>query len=356
MKRIIKLVVFALCISHLIAQEPVNPAAKSHYKSLKKLLEKVAARDWTSEINLVERDLNVAAEKVALIEKYEPGFSYLEKDEYNKLQKKFDYGKNAGIAQSNDSYLLKKELDEFFKSPYTYALGKEDPKGFYESFKSRAEQYKNDNSKDKYKEAPDNLKNEAKGFDVVTKDIESSINDSGGEEQATMYFYRTKVYIEYWNLALYFEPGNTLYAENLKAINATAVKIGSLESIKSNIAKKAKERADKKQMPAAVRKDADLESKIKQSFMAISKARGWSIEITKVNIITSDWAILRDKYTNAITRRSQSASIAAKKDGKCIVYDFVNYYQQYDGSKYIGGECGNDYQWPEEINCSNISK
>lgn len=353
MKKILYTLITLVSIQVSLAQEPTNPAAKAHYKSLVKTLEKLSGMDKNARI--YERDLDNAGEKVALIEKYEPGFKFdKEKNEYLKLRKEFDENKNNGIAKSNDAYQLGKELDEFFKSPYTFALGKEDPKGFYESFKTKAEKYKSENAKDKYKEAPDNLKNEARGFDVVTKDIESSINEAGSAEQAMVYFYRTKVYTEYWKLALYFEPDNTAYSENLKLINATSSKIGSEESIKASIAKKAKERADKKQMPAAVRKDADLENKIKQSFMSMAKERGWNIEITKINIITKDWAILRDKYTNTITRRSQSASIAAKKDGKCIVYDFVNYYQSYDGSKYVGGECGNDYQWPEEINCANI--
>lgn len=339
--------------NNYFSQEPTNPAAKAHYKSLVKTLEKLSGMDKNARI--YERDLDNAGEKVSLIEKYEPGFKFdKEKNEYLKLRKEFDENKSLGISKSNDAFVLGKELDDLFKSPYTYALGKDNPKEFYESFKTKSNNYKQNNSKDNYKEAPENLKNEARGFDVITKDIEKSINDAGSIEQATVYFYRTKVYYEYWSLALYFEPNNSVYSENLKLINATISKIGSLESIENSINKKAKERADKKQMPAAVRKDTDLENKIKLSFLSMSKTRGWNIEIIKVNIITNDWAILRDKYTNTITRRSQSASIAAKKDGKCVVYDFVNYYQTYDGNKYIGGECGNDYQWPEEINCANI--
>ena len=100
-------------------------------------------------------------------------------------------------------------------------------------------------------------------------------------------------------------------------------------------------------MPRAHSRDAALENKFKQVFVA----QGWNEPVLALRL-TSDWWPERNKATGVLLGRKRDAAIAVKlKSGQCRLYDFT-FFQNYDGSKYTGIRRSSHSSKP--IACKNI--
>lgn len=73
-------------------------------------------------------------------------------------------------------------------------------------------------------------------------------------------------------------------------------------------------------MPKAVVINAALEAEFKEAFIN----EGWNETIIKINITNREWDIIRHAVSGAIICRTQSATIVAKQNGNCILYDFYH--------------------------------
>lgn len=191
---------------------------------------------------------------------------------------------------------------------------------------------------------------------ALIKKLETDINKA--KDEGGLFYYRELIGVEvYWTAAIRIIKNVPEAAEVQQLAAAAIQRIGTEQQLTDKIAAKQRELFKNRKMPAAVKKDADLEQKFKIHFAKVlaGHEKYKDETIVKVNIVQSNWVIIRNQYTGVIVGRSISAAIATKKaDGRYFVYDFANYVEDYEGGKYINGKCDQSFQWPQEILLENI--
>lgn len=152
----------------------------------------------------------------------------------------------------------------------------------------------------------------------------------------------------YWYGATTIFPGNPSIRQTYSEIRDSVKSFGSVENVWSIINNNYKNRGSRIFMPAAVTTDAALEA----DFRKVFEAQGWNETILKINLLTTEWNIIRHPVSGAITGREQSAAIATKnKNGDCLLYTFY-IVQDYDGSRYLTSRrSAHSTQW---ILCENV--
>lgn len=191
------------------------------------------------------------------------------------------------------------------------------------------------------------LANETSGAKKELKDNANCLRTWA--DSSAMGCYERMLALEaYWYGATTIFPGNPSIRQTYSEIRDTVKAFGSVENVWSIINKNYKNRGSKVFMPAAVRTDAALEA----DFRKVFEAQGWNETILKINLLTSDWIIVRHPVSGVITGREQSAAIAAKnKNGDCILYTFY-IVQDYDGSRYLSSRrASHNSNW---ISCENV--
>lgn len=87
-----------------------------------------------------------------------------------------------------------------------------------------------------------------------------------------------------------------------------------------------------KTLPAALKKDAALESSMVQAI----QSRGWKNESPlKVIIVEGDWRMIRDVFGNIIRREINTNVILKKNDGSCRLTD-ISFTQEHKGNNRFG--------------------
>jgi hypothetical protein len=151
---------------------------------------------------------------------------------------------------------------------------------------------------------------------------EANVNETkkGISKASTNYaigiLYYAKKQIVFWEAANVCYPNNTEYTKNLQLTKELLASVGSTVDIEKRGLERYKKFVEAQRMPAAVKKDPSLEEKFKTLFSALllDFEKYKDETVIKVNIISNDWAISRNKITGIIINRAITASIATKKN------------------------------------------
>ncbi len=170
----------------------------------------------------------------------------------------------------------------------------------------------------------------------VTKDLKQNglVLRTSSETGAIGGYDLTLAMEAFWSAAATIFHNKPEYAAAHKQVKDTLAYYGSRDQVNARLAKNLENRGSNVFMPVAARQDAALEQEFRSAFAK----EGWNETVLKVNILTTEWSILRNNVTGAIIGRTQTAAIAAKNaKGECILYNYT-IIQEYDGSKYLSAK------------------
>ncbi len=155
-----------------------------------------------------------------------------------------------------------------------------------------------------------------------------SFNNSQGS--AVRDYFQMVQLVDLWTAQAKLFPQSAVVQQAAQSVNALRAETGDLQTwIKKAESKNAAEVSAVRLAPASHR-DATLEAEFKSIF----QASGWGTDVIKVNLVSTDWQIIRNEATGAILNRRYFARVVEhEEDGKCIVHDY-NIQQDYNGGSY----------------------
>lgn len=364
MKKLLILPIFIVITLTIYAQEPTNPAARSHYKSVLSSFEKIKLIPLPEQIKKYENELLKTQEKINFIKQYEPTFdvSSLQKTQDNLYSKVTETKSESNSSRAN--YIAtKNELITLFKTPdliYQPAASESYKKTFTAYCESVNNFLSNDGKNKTSNAISQNPSLEKDVFEygnsdypTILSNLENNLKSATDDQSPFQNYFKLLHYQKYWELATTIFS-NSEYKTYLEQTNIVINKIGSIDQVLLKKDQNYMMAVKNKKMPEAKFINTDLQKSFETNFYEYCKQFSWDDKIIKINLLTNEWGVIRDKLTNKIIKRYQSAAIATYKNGKYVVYDIVNLYQDYDGTTYSKTYCGHDFYGPEEILKENI--
>lgn len=160
-----------------------------------------------------------------------------------------------------------------------------------------------------------------------------------------------------YDYAIKLFPGEPILEKVQKQFQSLFDELGDIETIKKAAEAEGVKTLANRRMPAAVIKDANIESLFKKAFDNESVDSNWERTSLKINLTNRDWVISKNSLTGAILGRKRYAAIAFKdvKTGKCKMISDFTIYQQYNGSGFNANPQGTSMV-SSEILCENVNK
>jgi hypothetical protein len=264
----------------------------------------------------------------------------------------------AGAKSDNEFNTLMKSIVAFPRNFWIDCRtpeGRAKAKASRQEFQQRVEQAAHDSFKDYFtggagRETTDFTK-------VLDKETKKILTELPGYKKALIEGQDVSAYSNYhamlaWQVYLQaaarLYPGKPQYANALAKVNAEIVAVGSEENFEARFRSNSKSFAAKIKMPASRNSDPYVIQEVRNAFVN----GGFTAEILKIHVLTTGWAIRRNKYTSVIEGRTQEASIATRTSiGECLLYRVV-IHQQYDGANY--GNTTFERFANLEMLCSNV--
>jgi hypothetical protein len=359
MKTALFMFLFALSVPLIAQTDSTASPAKSSITGFWKQINKLKAMEASS--GQFESSLQMAATYLNNVKKQDPAWNVSKMDEaYATQNARLKVANNKVAAdkqaRSDKSQLAGEIEDSLFRGiPYNGNQWHSDADS--RDNKARRDQhYKNvahfasmnpDTNDSQLKMTRQVLVRETSAASKELKDNANCIR-TWGDSSAMGCYERLLALEAYWYGATTIFPGNATFRQTHAQIRDTVKAFGGTANVWAIISKNYKNRGSKVFMPAAVKTDPALEADFKRVF----ESQGWNETVLKINLLTSDWTIVRNPATGIITGREQAAAIAAKnKNGDCLLYTFV-IVQEYDGSRYLTSKrSSHNTEW---ISCENV--
>lgn len=342
-------------------QDSTKSPAKNAIVMFWKEINKMKASDPVAKRGTFKGSLTTAETQINNVKKQDPAYSTSAMQAaYDEQKKRFDAAESADDArhdsERNAVFGANKLKDSLFSrlplmvnySEADLAQMNKEKIAAYNATLNRFVAMKLDPASPAMQHTESELKAEVRGVGPKLNRLADRIRGSWDSAGAAEVYDEMVAMGAYWNAAQTIFPANTEFQSTHKMVQDTLASVGGKEKFGAIARKNIAERGRNVFLPAAKQTNAALDA----DFRAVFSRNYPSEKITKVNITSTEWTIVRHPVTGIITGRTQTAAIASKdKDGFCV-YHFVRIIQEYDGSKYLSSKMDTDVQ--QWIHCDNV--
>jgi hypothetical protein len=342
-------------------QDSTKSPAKNAIVMFWKEINKMKASDPVSKRGTFNGSLTTAETQIKNVKKQDPAYSTVSMQAaYDEQKKRFDDAESAdkarhdeernavfGANKLKDSLFSHLPLMVNYSEPDLAQKNKETIEA-YNATLSRFVAMKLDPASLTMASTERELSAEVRGVGPKLSRLADRIRGSWDSAGAADTYDEMVAMGAYWNAAQTIFPANSEFKSTHKMVLDSIASLGGKEKFGAIARKNIAERGRDVFLPKANQTNAALDA----DFRVVFTRNVPTEKITKVNITSTEWTIVRHPVTGVITGRTQTAAIASKdKDGFCV-YHFVRIIQEYDGSKYLGSKMDTDV--PQWIHCDNV--
>lgn len=200
------------------------------------------------------------------------------------------------------------------------------------------------------------LRNDLQRDAETNAKLVNGINESTDAKLAEAAYYELLLRRSYWDTARRIFPNEAGIVKAYDSINSSINGLGTAAQRSAAANKNMNAKIDAARMPKALRRDANMEKQLQNTFISMAQTRNLNYTFLKAVVIVPDYGIVRNQLTGIVVARNLFGSIAFKdKDGKCKFGDF-RMDQNYVGGSFSGSWYGDFSGFISEIRCENLNK